>query len=345
MIRRTAWFFAAVFLLAASSPAAADVLCKKSTGALFVRAHCGSGETPVDPIALGLVGPQGPAGPQGPQGIPGPVGSQGSTGAAGPEGPQGPSGPQGAMGAQGLQGPEGTQGPVGPPGPEGPAGPPAATSPGAVTFERAHGVNIAVASSVSLSGLTVSGLDRLLICAVATEPYYGVTTVSDIALDDGAGFNVQPLTQLGDYYNAPSDGLRWSTWYLTGAAIGTNRRVIANLANPSGMPVVIGCVSYSGVDQSTPFGTVVTVAGAGSPAVVTLVSNRSGSIAWGHLFSSNNGFVPGGGARVTQATSFAQFSYLVDGGVNESSASSHTFTWSYNGTFGGQAAMILPVVP
>jgi hypothetical protein len=192
-----------------------------------------------------------------------------------------------------------------------------------------------------LSNLTISGTDRLLICTVATEPYAGSATVADITLEDGSG-GVQSLTQLGDYYNAPPDGLRWSTWFLTGATLGPNRQVTATIANYANTPVVLGCVSYSGVDQANPFGTVATVAGVGGPASLTIYSDRQGSMAWAHVFSSNNGLMPGGGIHITQATSNYQFSYLVDGGVTESGTSGHTFTWTANGTFGGQAAMIRP---
>jgi hypothetical protein len=348
MFRRTVWYPIGIMLVLGWTSAAADVLCRSTNDSLFVRTQCRTNETQVDPVALGLVGPPGPVGPQGTQGAPGavgpqgpigPAGAQGPQGVAGTAGPQGPQGPEGPVGPQGPIGPQGPVGPTGPAGPQGPPGPPASL--GSVTLERAHGVNIVVGPTALLEGLTISGIDRLLICAIATEPYNGSTTVADITLDDGAG-GVQPLTQLGGYYNAPPDGLRWSTWFLKGASVGLDRRVTANLANPSGMPVVLACVSYSGVDQTTPFGNVVTVAGAGSPASLTLLSDRDGSMAWAHVFSSNNGLAPGGGMRITQATSYYQFSYLVDGIVNESNGSSHTFTWTANGTFGGQGAMIRP---
>ena len=55
-------------LLGVSGTAQATVLCVNPSGSLFLRAVCKGNETQVDPVALGLVGPQGPAGPQGPQG-------------------------------------------------------------------------------------------------------------------------------------------------------------------------------------------------------------------------------------------------------------------------------------
>lgn len=54
-----------VLLTLAATPGIAAVLCQKRSGALFVRETCKKRETPVDPAALGLVGPKGDAGPAG----------------------------------------------------------------------------------------------------------------------------------------------------------------------------------------------------------------------------------------------------------------------------------------
>ncbi len=42
------------------------VLCSNLSGSVFVRQQCRENEQQLDPVALGLVGPQGPAGPPGP---------------------------------------------------------------------------------------------------------------------------------------------------------------------------------------------------------------------------------------------------------------------------------------
>ena len=54
--------------LIVAAPTHAAVLCAKKKGALAVREACRPKETQIDPVALGLVGPQGPPGPQGPAG-------------------------------------------------------------------------------------------------------------------------------------------------------------------------------------------------------------------------------------------------------------------------------------
>jgi len=54
-----------VLLVGIASRADATVLCANAGGAVFVRQACGPRESQLDPVALGLVGPQGPAGPAG----------------------------------------------------------------------------------------------------------------------------------------------------------------------------------------------------------------------------------------------------------------------------------------
>jgi len=91
-------------LVAGSGPTDALVLCANPSGAVVALDQCRPGMTPLDPLAVGLVGPTGPQGPAGPQGA---TGVQGPVGSAGPQGPIGPAGPQGLTGAAGPQGPAG----------------------------------------------------------------------------------------------------------------------------------------------------------------------------------------------------------------------------------------------
>lgn len=71
---------------------AAAVLCKKASGALFVRTTCKKKETVPAASDLGVVGPSG------------------ATGAMGASGATGATGPSGAAGATGATGPTGTPG-------------------------------------------------------------------------------------------------------------------------------------------------------------------------------------------------------------------------------------------
>jgi hypothetical protein len=59
---------------ATALPARALVVCKKKSGAIFLRDACKKKETVVDPASFGATGPQGPPGQQGPQGPPGSAG-------------------------------------------------------------------------------------------------------------------------------------------------------------------------------------------------------------------------------------------------------------------------------
>src|SRR5262249_12731058 len=54
-----------------AAPGGGAILCKTKYGVVVVRDMCKKKETPLDPAALGLRGPQGDTGPQGPQGLPG----------------------------------------------------------------------------------------------------------------------------------------------------------------------------------------------------------------------------------------------------------------------------------
>lgn len=83
MPTRTA-LLASLLLLALASSASAAVLCRLRSGVLAVRDVCRKKETPVDPVGLGLRGPQGEQGPPGGQGPKGDQGGQGEPGAAAP---------------------------------------------------------------------------------------------------------------------------------------------------------------------------------------------------------------------------------------------------------------------
>src|ERR1041384_3774640 len=89
MLRRLMLSIIVIGIAISAANADAATLCANASGSIFVRPACNANETPLDPVALGLIGPRGPAGPQGPQGV---------IGAQGPEGPQGVPGPAGVSG-------------------------------------------------------------------------------------------------------------------------------------------------------------------------------------------------------------------------------------------------------
>lgn len=75
------------------SPSNAAVVCKKKSGAMFVRESCKAKEAPVDLGALGAVGPAGPSGPKGDKGDKGDGGAAGAPGQDGADGVAGLPGP------------------------------------------------------------------------------------------------------------------------------------------------------------------------------------------------------------------------------------------------------------
>ena len=91
-MRRTG--MALAMLAAMSAPADADVLCKKKSGVVVVRAACKAKETALDISEFGALGPRGADGAQGAQGPAGPPGA---------DGPQGPPGPTLATTSTGTQ--------------------------------------------------------------------------------------------------------------------------------------------------------------------------------------------------------------------------------------------------
>ncbi len=215
---------------------------------------------------------------------------------------------------------------------------------GTVRFHRAHGVALGTANSGSpaLTGVRISGAQRLLVCVTSIEPRDSTTTVGSLVLDNGRGRRVQNLTRLGTDYSAPSDGLRWSTWYLVAPRQGRGRVLVSHTG-----PVLtsyLACVSYTGVDQASPFGTVSTVSGTTGAPELPISVGRTGGLPWAHLFSSNAGYAPGQGVADRQPTSShtdVAFSSLTDA-WSEQPPGSFTFTWDYSGQFGGQGATIYP---
>lgn len=211
-------------------------------------------------------------------------------------------------------------------------------------FRRAHGVALGEATTPppALTDVMIGGANRLLVCAVSIEPRLSATTVTAVVLDDGRGGRTQLLQQLGTYYSAPSDGLKWSTWYLTAPHPGKKR--VSVVLSDSVLTSYLACVSYVGVDQANPFGPVSTVSGTAGVASMATLIDQDGSLPWAHVFSANAGYLAGPGVVDRQSTSTHldfSFSSLVDSGADQP-AGSYTFGWDYVGQFGGQSSAIHP---
>lgn len=205
-----------------------------------------------------------------------------------------------------------------------------------VAFQAAHGVQNGTGTSAVLPNVTIAGTARLLLCVVSVEPFNSPVAPTAFVLDDGTGNGAQAMSQLGTAYSAPSDGVKWVTYHLVAPTVGT-RRVVATLS--ASVNWTIACVSYSGVDQVSPFGIATTSANTAGAAALTVTSNAAGSLPWAHLFSSNAGFAAGAGVTSRQATGI-NLSAMVDGDVRVGSGLQHTFNWTYATQYGAQGVMI-----
>jgi hypothetical protein len=90
------------------------------------------------------------------------------------------------------------------------------------------------------------------------------------------------LTRLGTK-NAPGNQNRVEVWYLVAAPAGT-ANVVVSLAG--GRDAVAGALSFTGIDQATPFGALAAAAGQTASACVTLPAASAPLAA---LFVSANG--------------------------------------------------------
>lgn len=213
----------------------------------------------------------------------------------------------------------------------------------AVTFSAAHGAASGTDNSPRLDSISVSGANRLLICVIASGRANDnpPSAVSGVAFTDSAGNDPQSMTQLGNYYSAPADGGRLSTWYLVGPITGANRSVRgARTATPSGEGWSVLCVSYAGVDQAAPFGAVNTASGNSGTASLQVTANTDRSLPWAFLFTTNGTYTAVAGVVPRQPLGAG--AALVDGAMTIASLASHVFVWTYNGEFGAQGATIRP---
>ena len=211
-----------------------------------------------------------------------------------------------------------------------------------LAFQAGFGTSsLTSAASVQLTGLNITGSNRLLICVVGLDNYASANTVNNILLDNGAGGGTQFMTQLGGYYNAISAGYKWSTWYLVAPTVSSGRRVIASLNSTSAF-LTVSCVQYVGAHQTNPFANVTSSAsGSSGTASLILSSDYDQSLAWGHLISTSVGFGTSTGSTSRQPSG-TSLSAMVDGNTKIANFNSHTFNWFYSGQYAGQAVMIRP---
>jgi hypothetical protein len=148
---------------------------------------------------------------------------------------------------------------------------------------------------------------------------------------------------IAGHYAAPTDGSRFSLWYLVNPTTGVNRRVLA--ATSASTTWEIACTSYTGVDQTTPFGNTAFNNGSTGSATLNVFNSVDGSFPVAHLASTNVGYVAGAGVTDRQSASASEIHYLVDGNTLVAAFAGHNFNWTYSGQWVGFGFMLRPAVP
>lgn len=95
----------------------------------------------------------------------------------------------------------------------------------------------------------------------------GVSAQQPGASVNSVTYNGASPPKLGNI--SSSNQSRIEIWYLKAPAVGTYNVVVNNSQSDNG---VVGIMSFSGVDQTTPFGTLATATGSGTSASVTVAS-------------------------------------------------------------------------
>ena len=207
----------------------------------------------------------------------------------------------------------------------------------AIAFGAALGtVNTGGVSSRSLTSLSVSGSNIVIIVGVRTETTS--KTVSSLNWDDGSGGSAQAFTQLGTYKDAESNNHRMSLWYLANPNTSNSRIICTINANDT---LGISAAYWTGVAQSSIF----TTPSQGGPTTYSSQTQADTSDANGswHIGASISG---NGGWTMVQGTSrqiMPSTGAIFDSNATVANGVGHTFEWSGGSTTAWITAMMRPV--
>lgn len=188
-------------------------------------------------------------------------------------------------------------------------------------------------TSLSLTNLTLSGTDRILMVAVATGLKTGSTVVSSITFAGVA------LTQLGGYFGFTTDGFWLSYWYLINPSTAANQTLAVTQSTNTYM--AISAMYTTGADQTTPFTTPVTVDQNSSPATLINTSNKDGSMQVGLIGGANDSLTVSSGGISRQAL-WAGYYLMFDSNATVANGVSNTLTFAFASGGSGLAAMLRP---
>jgi len=203
----------------------------------------------------------------------------------------------------------------------------------AIAFDAAQEDKVASGASSLTYAATCTGSDRWL--------YVAVTTISD-ATHSVTGFTYNAVSMTTVVANRlVYAGTSWyhHSYHLPAPASGSNNVVITK-SNADGS-IRSGCVSYSGVDQTTPVSTSAANNGTNTPATVSLTTSAT---AW-WLFSGANIDAAFAGSTNTDTlrVSYGGLCDICDSG-NDISPQTGNATMTFAGTreWGGIALAFIP---
>lgn len=212
------------------------------------------------------------------------------------------------------------------------------TTYGAISFDAEQGKANGAGTTVTLSGITVTG--DILVCMLLAEA--NGTTVSAMT------YSGEAMTQLGTYVDIDDASQSHSVWYLTDPSPTASQSVSATITASTSWQ--IGCQSYDGVDQDTPFGTATTGGGAlADPLTIQRTSTLDGSWMLSSVQSGSGASATtidsGGIARQETTPSGTEVSLMFDSNTTVANTVTHDMVINWAG--GGQklgyiAAMLLP---
>ncbi len=177
---------------------------------------------------------------------------------------------------------------------------------------------------------TVSGSDRALCVCIAN--YRNTTYITDVTFDGDALTELESLTS-GEY--------TVSIWGMAAPNAGT--LTVSVTPNLSVFDIGISAISFTGVDQVTPFGTAGSASGT-SDAPSVAVSSASGELVLDSLLIVHSGTLTVGSGQTQRVKTNTGNAFIKYACSTEPGASSTTMSWS-NSTSQDWAIAAVPVKP
>ena len=137
----------------------------------------------------------------------------------------------------------------------------------AIAFDNG-GVATGSGPTAALSLTVGSGTNRLLVCHIMWG-HTATITVSSVAV---TGCGSASLTQLAGTAVGTANNFQTDTWYLKAPPSGACT-ITSTMSGPPNNSYVLGCESYSGVDQTSTFGTPTTGTGTTASASITVTGS------------------------------------------------------------------------